>query len=120
MLCKHKVVGSSPTISIDELLLLHMSHRTVRYDQILRHTYKRKGQSRMLWRALRRNSDINLFDTRREFAAACANFTQCRPKNYCSVTGRARGVVMGFALSRNFFKKYVNSGLLYGVHKVSW
>jgi small subunit ribosomal protein S14 len=40
--------------------------------------------------------------------------------NRCIVTGRNRGIVKQFKISRITFKKFVTKGLLHGVNKSSW
>lgn len=43
-----------------------------------------------------------------------------RLKNRCALTGRARGYLRKFGLSRLCFREMANSGLLPGVFKASW
>lgn len=40
--------------------------------------------------------------------------------NRCSLTGRSRGFIRRFGLSRNEFRRLANLGLLPGVTKASW
>jgi small subunit ribosomal protein S14 len=43
-----------------------------------------------------------------------------RVRNRCSVTGRPRGYVGHFGLSRNMFRDMALNGLIPGVRKASW
>lgn len=43
-----------------------------------------------------------------------------RVRNRCSVTGRPRGYVAHFGLSRNMFRDMALNGLIPGVKKSSW
>jgi ribosomal protein S14 len=40
--------------------------------------------------------------------------------NHCTVTGRSRGLVKHFKISRIILKKFMTKGLLHGVTKSSW
>jgi len=46
--------------------------------------------------------------------------SQCRMRNRCQVTGRCRGYLRKFGLSRITFREMANSGLIPGVFKASW
>lgn len=41
-------------------------------------------------------------------------------KNYCVITGRSRGIVQKFGISRMIFKYYASFGYLKGIKKSSW
>ncbi len=43
-----------------------------------------------------------------------------RLKNRCSITGRARGYMRKFGVSRIVFRNLVSQGLIPGVKKASW
>jgi small subunit ribosomal protein S14 len=43
-----------------------------------------------------------------------------RIKNRCSLTGRARGYLRAFGLSRNQFRELALNGVIPGVRKASW
>lgn len=43
-----------------------------------------------------------------------------RVRNRCSITGRPRGYVRHFGLSRNMFREMALNGLIPGVRKASW
>ena len=48
------------------------------------------------------------------------NTAKERVRNRCVLTGRARGVLRKFGLSRNMFRKLANFGQIPGVTKSSW
>ena len=48
------------------------------------------------------------------------NSSPTRLRNRCQLTGRARGVLSKFMLSRLCFREMANSGLIPGVYKASW
>ena len=48
------------------------------------------------------------------------NSSPVRLRSRCQLTGRARGVLKKFKLSRLCFREMANSGLIPGVFKASW
>jgi ribosomal protein S14 len=46
--------------------------------------------------------------------------SKTRLRNRCVITGRSRGLIRYFRLSRNIFKSFALDGKLYGVQKSSW
>ena len=48
------------------------------------------------------------------------NSSPVRLRNRCQITGRARGFLRRFKLSRLCFREMANSGLIPGVVKASW
>ena len=48
------------------------------------------------------------------------NSSPVRIKNRCSLTGRAKGYLRAFGLSRIQFREMANNGQLPGVRKSSW
>jgi small subunit ribosomal protein S14 len=69
--------------------------------------------------------DLNKSDEER-LAATIAlnklpkNSSPVRLRNRCQITGRARGTLRKFKLSRLCFREMANSGLIPGVVKSSW
>jgi succinate dehydrogenase (ubiquinone) iron-sulfur subunit len=41
-------------------------------------------------------------------------------RNYCIETGRARGILRSFKVSRMVFKSYASNGFFVGIKKSSW
>jgi len=48
------------------------------------------------------------------------NSSPTRLKNRCAMTGRARGYLRDFGISRIEFRRLANNGLVPGVRKSSW
>lgn len=48
------------------------------------------------------------------------NSSPVRVRNRCNITGRARGYLRKFQMSRLCFREYANSGIIPGVTKASW
>ncbi|WP_185877191.1 30S ribosomal protein S14 [Blattabacterium cuenoti] len=48
------------------------------------------------------------------------NASPVRLKNRCSITGRCRGYMRKFGISRIVFRDLVSQGLIPGVKKASW
>ena len=59
-------------------------------------------------------------EARRQLARLPRNSCSTRLKNRCAATGRARGNLRKFGLSRIAFREMALSGLLPGVTKASW
>lgn len=70
-------------------------------------------------------ADLNLSDEEREEARTelnklPRNSSPVRLRNRCSLTGRARGTLRKFKLSRLCFREMASAGLIPGVTKASW
>ena len=48
------------------------------------------------------------------------NSSRVRLRNRCQLTGRARGFLRKFKLSRLCFREFANSGRIPGIFKASW
>lgn len=48
------------------------------------------------------------------------NSSKVRKRNRCQLTGRPRGYIRQFGLSRNMFREMALNGLIPGVTKSSW
>jgi small subunit ribosomal protein S14 len=48
------------------------------------------------------------------------NSSKIRLRNRCKITGRPRGYIRIFGISRNQFREMANFGLIPGVKKASW
>ena len=48
------------------------------------------------------------------------NASPCRVHNRCKVTGRPKGYMRKFGISRVLFRKWASQGLIPGVTKASW
>jgi len=72
-----------------------------------------------------RSLDINLSEEERQDARIALNkmprdSSIIRLRNRCSMTGRARGFLRKFKLSRLTFREMANNGMIPGVTKSSW
>lgn len=69
--------------------------------------------------------NVNLSDEEREQARIALNkmprdSSPCRLRNRCQLTGRSRGYLRKFKLSRLTFREMASNGLIPGVTKSSW
>lgn len=70
-------------------------------------------------------SNLNLSEEERQAARIALNkmprdSNKIRLRNRCQMTGRSRGVLRKFKLSRLTFREMASFGLIPGVHKASW
>ncbi|MGZ3732854.1 MAG: 30S ribosomal protein S14 [Parachlamydiaceae bacterium] len=73
----------------------------------------------------RRSNDLNLSEEDRMLARVALNKMPRdsninRVRNRCALTGRCRGFLRKFKLSRLCFREMANQGLIPGVTKASW
>ncbi len=69
--------------------------------------------------------DLSISEEERQDAVAALNklpknSSPVRLRNRCQITGRSRGCLRKFKLSRLCFREMANSGLIPGVVKSSW
>jgi len=69
--------------------------------------------------------DLNLGEEEREEARLALNkmrrdTSACRLKNRCQLTGRSRGYLRKFRMSRLCFRELAGMGMIPGVTKASW
>lgn len=90
-----------------------------RRERIVKNKYEKR-------KALRERSlDVKLSEEERHEARVALNkmprdSSLIRLRNRCSLTGRCRGYLRKFGISRLCFRKMANDGLLPGVTKASW
>lgn len=70
-------------------------------------------------------ANLNLSEEDRQAARIALNkmprdSSKTRLRSRCQLTGRARGVLRKFKLSRLTFREMASFGLIPGVHKASW
>ena len=73
----------------------------------------------------KRASDLNITENERHEARVALNkmprdTSPIRLRNRCKLTGRARGFLRKFSLSRLTFREMASAGLIPGVTKASW
>ncbi len=83
---------------------------------------KYRGKRNELKTALKaaRGNPQEIMRLQLELAKLPANSSPTRLKNRCFVTGRSRGYIRKFGLSRITFREYAHRGFLPGVTKSSW
>jgi small subunit ribosomal protein S14 len=84
---------------------------------------KRHGERRKELRE--RSTNMNLTEEERQDARTALNkmprdTSPYRLRNRCSLTGRSRGYLRKFGLSRLCFREMASQGLIPGVTKASW
>jgi small subunit ribosomal protein S14 len=67
-----------------------------------------------------RNSDEERHEAMITLNKLPKNSSPTRLRNRCQLTGRARGVLSKFKLSRLCFREFANNGLIPGMVKASW
>lgn len=70
-------------------------------------------------RSLDKNEDERL-EAQSKLNKLPKNSSPVRVRNRCSITGRARGYLRKFQMSRLCFREYGNSGVIPGLTKASW
>lgn len=60
------------------------------------------------------------FDLHRKLQKFPRNSNPTRLTNRCLLSGRSKGVLRDFGISRHFFRELAHEGLLPGVKKSSW
>jgi small subunit ribosomal protein S14 len=90
---------------------------------------RRENEVKLKWNKrqdLRKKAaDLNLSDEERQAARTALNkmprdSSIIRLRNRCQLTGRARGFMRKFKLSRLTFREMASNGLIPGVTKSSW
>ena len=65
-------------------------------------------------------SDEERMDAQLKLTKMSPNSSPVRLRNRCSMTGRPRGFLRKFRLSRICFREHASAGLIPGVTKASW
>ena len=65
-------------------------------------------------------SDDNNYSAWKEFQKIPKNASPCRLHNRCKLTGRPKGYMRTFGISRINFREMAVQGLIPGVKKASW
>jgi len=63
---------------------------------------------------------VEAFEAAQKLQAIPRNANPIRLHNRCKITGRPRGFMRQFGLSRNQFREMASAGLIPGVKKASW
>lgn len=86
-------------------------------------TVKLKAEKRQALKA--KAADLNISEEERHAARVALNkmprdSSPCRLRNRCQLTGRARGFIRKFKISRLTFREMALAGYIPGVTKSSW
>ena len=93
-----------------------MSIRLIRKDNFLRKNYNKFE----IWNKLNKslNKSMNIYNiSRLSKINQKKKYSKTPIRNYCFETGRSRGVVPFFRISRMLFRKRSGLGLLQGIYK---
>ncbi len=74
-----------------------------------------------LYRYVMQNESLDFYSRQTFGTTYVRNYTDTfitRTRNRCILTGRGRGVLSRFKVSRHMFKKLANNGLVNGVRKI--
>lgn len=98
-----------------------MENKKIIKDKKKREKFKKYELKRIVWLCLKKNEFLpyqirNLGSY--ELHVNKIYFVNIR--NFCIISGRSRGIVKEFRISRMFFKQFANFGLLEGIRKSSW
>lgn len=115
VLCKHKVIGSSPIISKMKYLLVKDKRRRILFDSF----EKRRKVLLALYQDLRL-SDRTRLQAYSLLVTMPRDSSITRLRTRCTLTNRPRAVYRHFGLSRLMFRKLAWQGKLMGVKKASW
>ncbi len=91
----------------------------VKKDIRIRLELLKTQQNSLLKTVLSKNKILTL-KTREQWFLTHNTTPSTRHRNYCQFTGRARGVLPKWKVSRIIFKQYADFGKIPGIRKASW
>lgn len=74
-------------------------------------------------KAILRNTELPIearFEAQNKLAKLPRNTSKSRVRNRCSLTGRGRGYLRFFKMSRLMLRHYASFGMIPGLRKASW
>jgi small subunit ribosomal protein S14 len=95
----------------------------IQLDKRKRELYKKYELKRLICKILLLNKNLpNELKKKRfqELSKLSRNSSITRIRNYCVLTGRTKGTLQKFKLSRISFRELASEGSLMGVFKSSW
>jgi ribosomal protein S14 len=95
----------------------------IKTEKKYRVCYERREVSVKLYKSIEYNRFLSFnlrFRTSNKLARLVGTSGIARLKNYCIFTGRSRGVVSKFGVSRIMLRELFFGGKVYGVIKSSW
>ncbi len=100
-----------------------MRNYIIHKDSSRRQTVKKYELSRKVLKSISVNQNLS-FEFRSnaflKLLKLAKNSSSTRIRNRCILTGRGRGVLSFFKLSRNVFRTLASNGYIPGVRKSSW
>lgn len=81
--------------------------------------YKERQELKKIVRSLDKSEDERI-EAQIKLNKLPKNSSPVRLRNRCNLTGRARGYLRKFQMSRLCFREFANMGLIPGVTKSSW
>ena len=92
---------------------------------------KEKNRKKLVRKYLKKRKKLKLqikqslfleekFTLHRKLQTLPRNSSPTRLNNRCLLSGRAKGFLRGFGISRHFFREFAHEGLLPGIKKSSW
>ena len=89
---------------------------------VLRYAEKRAELKKIIAHANPQTGEgvAEAYEASRKLQAMPKNANPIRLHNRCKITGRPKGYMRQFGLSRIQFREMASSGLIPGVHKASW
>jgi small subunit ribosomal protein S14 len=84
---------------------------------------EKESKKREKLRSILKNTQISFkdrFDAQRKLSELSRNSSSVRYRNRCGITGRPRGFVGNFNMSRIMLRHYASFGLIPGLRKSSW
>ena len=96
-----------------------MIEKEKRREKLVRNKWEKRQELKKIVR------DLNVSDEERMKAQDALNklspnSSKIRLRNRCQLTGRSRGYLRKFKLSRLCFREMSNAGLIPGIQKASW
>lgn len=91
----------------------------IKKDSLLRFHYSLFEVDKLLFQSLASNQILPLSLRLKAFHSLSSFPSLCSIRNYCFLSGRSRGVITSFRLSRLFFRSFADNGLLPGVRKAT-
>ena len=122
MLCMHKVIGSSPIVSINSKKI-NIMKSWIKRDLKKRNIIKKLEKKRLVLKSLIKNRKLDIdtiFLLNLYLSNLPRNASPTRIKNRCVHTGRGKGVDKFFKLSRIQIRELGLKGNLTGLKKASW
>lgn len=90
-----------------------------RREEMVRRKWDKRQELRKIAKDINRTEEER-FEARIALNKMPRDSSPCRLKNRCQLTGRARGFLRKFQLSRLCFRELASNGMIPGVVKASW